>query len=59
MEDPQWLEAAILHYGHGWPIESSDPKKDNLVRHFNATARQIKYWLKKAMQAMQEVLGVE
>ena len=58
-EDPRYLEAVILHLGHGWPIESADPDKEDLVRHFNATARQIKYWIAKAMQAMREAVGVQ
>ena len=54
VKDPRHLEAVILHYGHGWPVESSDPKKDDLVHYFNATARQIKYWIKKAIEAMRQ-----
>ena len=58
VEDPRHLEAVILHYSHGWPITCKDPGKKDLARHFNATPRQIKYWIATALKAMREALEI-
>ncbi len=59
VKDPRHVEAAILHYGRGWPITSKDPRKSDLERHFQATPGQIKYWIAAALKAMREAIGVE
>jgi len=59
VKDPRHVEAAILHYGHGWPITSKDPTKSDLERQFQATPGQIKYWIAAALKAMREAIGVE
>jgi hypothetical protein len=53
------LVAVILHHSHGWPIVSQDAERPDLVRRFNATEGQIKYWIKVALQQMRAALGVE
>ena len=57
VKDPRRLEAVILHYGYEWPITSKDPDKPDLARRFNATPRQIKYWIAKALEAMRAAMG--
>lgn len=47
VEEPRHFEAAMLHWGHGWPVSSKDPDQDTLVRYFGVPERQIDYWLKK------------
>jgi hypothetical protein len=56
VKDPQHLEAVILYYVEGWPIQSKDPKESDLVKHFNATPRQIKYWIATALKQMRAAL---
>ena len=58
VKDRRHVEAAILHYGYGWPITSKDPTKSDLERHFQATPGQIKYWIAAALKAMREAIGV-
>jgi hypothetical protein len=56
VEDPRHFEAAMLHWGHGWPVSSKDPNEDTLVRYFNVPERQINYWLKKVRAIIVAVL---
>jgi hypothetical protein len=59
-KDPRHVEAAVLRYGHGWPIRSKNGKHD-LVTYFNARAAQVKYWSAeglKALRAAAERLGI-
>jgi hypothetical protein len=58
VEERHHLEAVILHYAHGWPITSNDPKKPDLVRHFAATPGEIMYWIDTALKQMRAALGV-
>jgi hypothetical protein len=57
VKDPRHLEAVILHHVEGWPISSKDPNKWTLERYFKAKPRTIKYWLKNALEAMQDAIG--
>jgi hypothetical protein len=58
IEDPRHLLATILHYGYGLPIVSRDPDQPDLVRLFSERAWNIKYWLKKSLEAMRAAIGV-
>ena len=58
VEDPRHFEAAMLHWGHGWPVSCGDPNEDTLVRRFNVPERQITYWLKKVKAIILAVNGV-
>jgi DNA-directed RNA polymerase specialized sigma24 family protein len=49
--DPRDLDAVLLHYMEGWPVES-------LALHFNETTRQVKHRIKRALQQMRAALGV-
>ena len=55
VEDPRHFEAAMLHWGHGWPVSSKDPKENTLVRYFGVPERQISYWLKKVRAIIADV----
>jgi hypothetical protein len=57
VKDPRHLEAVVLHYLQGWPIES---KKGipNLVSHFKVSAQQIRKWIATALKEMREALGL-
>lgn len=59
VEDPRLFEAALLHWGYGWPVRSKDPKKDCLMRYFGVSYRQAKYMLEIVMPIMREALGGE
>jgi hypothetical protein len=52
VQDPRHFEAALLHWGYGWPITSTDPDRDCLTRYFGVSQRHIKYWLEKVMPVM-------
>src|SRR5205085_1784920 len=52
VEDPQHLQAVILFHGHGWPVESKDPRKPDLAHYFDASPRQVRYWINKALDRM-------
>lgn len=54
VKNPQQLEAVRLHYCEGMPIESDDPDAPDLVRYFNATARQVRRWIAKALKQMRQ-----
>jgi hypothetical protein len=51
MKDPRHLEAVVLHFVHGWPIESKKGIPD-LVSHFGVSARQIRKWIATALKEM-------
>jgi hypothetical protein len=57
VKDPRHLEAVVLRYLHGWPIES---KKGipTLVSYFNVSAQQIRKWIATALKEMREALGL-
>jgi hypothetical protein len=57
VKDPRHLEAVVLHYLQGWPIES---KKGipNLVSYFKVSAQQIRKWIATALNQMREALGL-
>ena len=59
VEDPRHLEAAILHWGHGIPVDSCKRGAPSLARRFRKDARQIRYWLTTAMGQMRAALGIE
>jgi len=59
VENPRHRKAVILHHGHGIPITSCRRGQDCLTRRFRKDAREIKYWLKIAMQQMRAALGIE
>ena len=56
VKDPRHFEAAMLHWGYGWPITSNDPDKDCLTRYFGVSQRQAKYWLETVMPVMREII---
>jgi len=57
--DRRHLKAAILRWGYGWPITSSDPKQRSLTRQFGVSEAQMHRWLDDAMKAMREALANE
>jgi hypothetical protein len=57
--DRQQLKAVVFHYGHGWPVESTDRKKPSIVRHFGIPRRTACRWLSDGLKAMQEALAEE
>ena len=57
VEDPRHFDAAMLHWGHGWPVSCKDPEQDTLVRYFGVPERQIDYWLKKVRAIILSVLN--
>jgi hypothetical protein len=57
--DRQQLKALVFHYGYGWPVESADPKKPSIVRHFGIPRRTAWRWLAEGLKAMQEALAEE
>jgi hypothetical protein len=57
VKDPRHLEAVVLHFCHGWPVESKKGIAD-LVSHFNVTAQQIRKWIATALKEMREALGL-
>lgn len=56
IKDERHREAIILHFQR-WPIESDDPQIKTLSTHFDISGRQIRTWLKTAMQEMRTALG--
>lgn len=59
VKHPWRLQAAILHHRDGWPIACKDRNKDDLARFFNVPPRTVRFWIKSALDAMREALGVE
>jgi hypothetical protein len=53
------LKLVVLHYGHGWPISSIDPRKKTLARRFKLPARQIRYRIETALKAMRAALQAD
>ena len=56
MKDPRYIEAAVLFFFEGWPIQSKDPDKECLVRYFRATDSQIRHWISVVVKAIRELL---
>ena len=54
--DRRHLKAAILHWGYGWPVTSTDRQQPSLTRHFDVRDRQMWRWLDSAMMAMRVAL---
>lgn len=57
--DRRHLKAAILRWGYGWPITSSDPNQRSLTRQFGVSEAHMHRWLDGAMKAMREALANE
>jgi hypothetical protein len=51
------LEAYILHHYWGMAIESKDPKKHTLVKHFGKSEKTIRLWLGRAAEAFAKLRG--
>jgi hypothetical protein len=57
MEDPRQFDAVKLHFVDEIPIRSSDPKELDLMRHFDASEGQVRYWLRAGKKAIRKFLG--
>jgi hypothetical protein len=57
VKDSRHLEAVVLHFCHGWPVQSKKGIRD-LVSHFNVSAQQIWKWIATALKEMREALGL-
>ena len=42
----------ILYYYEDWPIESKDPSKMTISKHFKKTEKTIRNWLKEAREQL-------
>lgn len=51
------LEAFLLYYYWSVPIDSKDPGRNTLVKHFGKSEKTIRIWLRKAEQAFAELRG--
>jgi hypothetical protein len=58
ISEPRHREAAILHWGHGTPVDTCKRGTPSLTRRFRKEARQIRYWLTTAMNQMRTALGI-
>ncbi len=58
-DDPLCLDVWIAHHCDGIPIKSNDPEREDLATRFNATPRQVKYWLEKGRETMRGALEEE
>lgn len=54
---PTFLEAFLLYYGWDVPIESKDPEKHTLVKHFGKSEKTIRNWLRRAEEAFAKQRG--
>jgi hypothetical protein len=59
VRDPRHYEAALLHYGRGWPIYAKDPATPCLARRFGVSERQVRNWLAAGLEAMRAAIGEE
>lgn len=55
--DRNVLEAYLLHHYWGMAIESKDPKKHTLVKHFGKSEKTIRLWLGRAEEAFAKLRG--
>jgi DNA-directed RNA polymerase sigma subunit (sigma70/sigma32) len=55
--DHRHLEAVILRHVRGWPITDKDTTKPSLARHFGKSEKQIRNWIKDALEAMRAAIG--
>lgn len=52
--DEKQRTAFVLHYYHGWPIESKDASAITISRYFKRDPRTIRNWLEQAKQLLSE-----
>lgn len=57
--DRRQLKAAVLRWGHDWPIVSKNRNERSLSSHFGVSEKQIDRWLASAMTAMRAALADE
>lgn len=57
LKDRRHLEAVILRHVHGWPITDKDPTVPSLARHFGKSEKQIRNWIKEALETMRAAIG--
>lgn len=55
--DPIVMEAFLLHYYWGVPIDSKDPEKNTLAKHFGKSEKTIRNWLGRAEEAFAKLRG--
>lgn len=55
--DRNVLEAFLMHHYWGVAIESKDPKKHTLVKHFGKSEKTIRLWLGRAAEAFAKLRG--
>lgn len=56
---PHVLDAFLLHYYLDMQIESEDPEKYTLVKHFGKSEKSIRLWIKRAEKAFTELRGTK
>lgn len=56
IKDERHREAIILNF-QGWQLDSTDPQIITLSTHFGVSGRQIRTWLKTAIEEMRTALG--
>jgi hypothetical protein len=59
VKDPRAREAAWLYYAREMPIQSDDPRAEDIMRRVNATRREVYSLKDKGMRAMRKALGVK
>jgi DNA-directed RNA polymerase specialized sigma24 family protein len=55
--DPRHREAVVLCYLQEWPVTDKNPETPTLCTHFEKADRQIRNWMKAALNEMREAIG--
>jgi DNA-directed RNA polymerase specialized sigma24 family protein len=55
--DPKVLDAFLQHYYWGVPIDSKEPNKHTLTKHFGVSEKTVRNWLRRAEEAFAKLRG--
>ena len=55
--EPNVLDAFLLHHYWGVPIDSKEPDKHTLRKHFGVSEKTVRNWLRRAEEAFAKVRG--